>query len=306
MAKKAETVWDVRSGKVGLHQFMEALLARHIEKLRQGEQIVKVINQPMETPPEFVNTHRPKIFFQLAGRNHVTYPGGETIVEPGEMLIIQARTPHRERRIFQRKRYAHIFSNLSAQRYGYNAFVLCSDPAKRQHHIASAYTDNVKNAFVLQMLNELCENAASDEPTARTLVQTLAQGILLQLAMVIQNPHWEGREHPLIARCKGLIHDQLQNTQLTVSQLADSLQVHPDYLSRVFSEQEQQRLVAYIVECRIKLAQEILRSLSVRIEEVAALSGFAERGYFAKVFKRSTGMTPSEYRSHAHRGQGAA
>ncbi len=289
-------IWDIRSGKVGLLPYLRALLDCHIERAKEGRQVIKIVSESSDAQGRFVISGRPKIFFQLAGRNHVIHPGGDTIVEPGEILIIQAKTPHREERLFHRKRYAHIYTNLTEHRYAYNAYMRCGDVSKKQYNVASSYIDNHKNAFVLQMLNELCESASETQAVAQDLCRSLLQAILMQLSLILQQPHGDQSEHPLIYSCKQLIHEHLQDPNLTVARLAESLQINPDYLSRVFSKHGEQRLVAYLSACRINLAKEILRNLNVSIEEASALCGFTDRGYFTKVFSQKTGMTPSEYR----------
>lgn len=296
--EKRWTIWDIRSGKLGLHQFLEQALSEHTDKIQRGEQVIKVVgglDESGETKLE-VNP-RPKLFFQLRGQNEVTHLGGVTVVEPGEMLIIRARAPHRERRIYQRKRYAHIYTNLSGHRFVYNAYVLCSDKRKRQNHIATAFTDNEKCDFAQRLLDELCQRATVGDYRSAHLTQTLAEALLRQLSIILASPQWEGVANPLVVKCKQLIQHQMHLPALSVASIAEQLHVHPDYLSRLFSEQENQRLVPYIVHCRMNLAKEILRNLSIRIEEAAMLCGYAERAYFTKVFKRSMGMTPSQYRA---------
>lgn len=295
MAKQWK-VWDIRSGKVGLLPYLKSALEQCIQASRDGKQVVKVISAPDDVVDHFVISDRPKLFLQLEGRNHVTHPNGETIVEPGEILIIQAKTPHREERLFHRKRYAHIYTNLTAQRYAYNAYARCGDPSQKQYNFASSYIDNNKNAFVLQMLNELCENASRAPSETQALCQSLLHAIMLQLVIILQHPKGHESGHPHIHHCKQLIHEHLQDPNLSVPLLAEYMNIHPDYLSRVFSQYGEQRLVPYISDCRINLAKEILRNLNVTIDEVSALCGFSERSYFTKVFRRHTGKTPTQYR----------
>ena len=289
-------IWDIRSGKVGTLPYFEELLGHCIDKTHRGEQVLKVISDSSATDEDFTISQRPKIFFQIEGRNRVTHPKGETIVEPGEILIVQSGSPHREERLFHRKRYAHVYTNLTIQRYAYYAYVRCGDPTQKQFNFANGYVDCNKNSFALQMLDELCEYATHNPQEDTELCEGLLQAILLQLLWIIRHPQGQEGEHPLIHSCKRLIHEHLQDPNLSVPRLAEFLQVHPDYLSRLFSEYSEQRLVPYISECRINLAQEILRDLNVNIGEVSTLCGFSERGYFGKVFRRKTGMTPSQYR----------
>ncbi|MGN1368756.1 MAG: helix-turn-helix domain-containing protein, partial [Aristaeellaceae bacterium] len=52
----------------------------------------------------------------------------------------------------------------------------------------------------------------------------------------------------------------------------------------------------YLTNYRIEQAQKLLLNEHYRSKEIAARCGFSDNGYFTKVFRRCTGMTPLEYR----------
>ena len=52
----------------------------------------------------------------------------------------------------------------------------------------------------------------------------------------------------------------------------------------------------YVTKLRIKKAKELILS-GVQINKVASLTGFSESNYFTKVFKKVTGLTPTEYKN---------
>ncbi len=59
---------------------------------------------------------------------------------------------------------------------------------------------------------------------------------------------------------------------------------------------------AYLLQCRLAKARRLLASRRLPIQEVALSAGFTDQGYFARFFKRTTGMTPSQYRREASLG----
>lgn len=52
----------------------------------------------------------------------------------------------------------------------------------------------------------------------------------------------------------------------------------------------------YIVSIHIANAQMLLESSGYTIQEIAALVGYGDALYFGRLFKRETGLTPSQYR----------
>ncbi|MFC4101368.1 response regulator [Paenibacillus xanthanilyticus] len=55
----------------------------------------------------------------------------------------------------------------------------------------------------------------------------------------------------------------------------------------------------YLTHYRMEKAKYILRHTEVKVYQIAPLVGYQDPKYFTQVFKRTTGLTPSEYREHA-------
>lgn len=53
----------------------------------------------------------------------------------------------------------------------------------------------------------------------------------------------------------------------------------------------------YIEKIRIAKARELLHDTNLSISEIAAIVGYQDPFYFSKVFKKASGLTPSEFRS---------
>jgi AraC family transcriptional regulator of arabinose operon len=67
-------------------------------------------------------------------------------------------------------------------------------------------------------------------------------------------------------------------------------------LSHLFREQTGETPQAYSEELRLRLAQQLLVHSSLRVNEVAAETGFADPFYFAKRFRKFAKCSPSQYR----------
>jgi AraC-like DNA-binding protein len=80
-----------------------------------------------------------------------------------------------------------------------------------------------------------------------------------------------------------------------IDELAERLEVSKAHLSRCFSQKVGVSPAKYITRVRIAYAKLLLQDESLTITNVAEASGFACANYFAKVFRRETGMSPSQY-----------
>ena len=83
---------------------------------------------------------------------------------------------------------------------------------------------------------------------------------------------------------------------ISQSSVAESIGISAAYLSRLFREDLNVGFADYLCSYRIKKAKELLRAGGYSNKEVSRLSGFRDDAYFARAFKRCTGMTPKEYR----------
>jgi beta-glucosidase len=91
------------------------------------------------------------------------------------------------------------------------------------------------------------------------------------------------------------IHTHI-GTPFLVKDIATHLRCHPDFLSRKFKQHVDVDLSHYIRKARIDRAQELLKNQGIRIAEVAEQSGFVDPVNFSKVFHRTTGLTPSQFK----------
>jgi len=88
-----------------------------------------------------------------------------------------------------------------------------------------------------------------------------------------------------------LYEDMTRNT------LAAVVYLNPDYLSHTFKNETGQSLINFIIEERIAEAKRLLTGNEMSIRDIAITCGFQSISYFSRQFKKSTGMTPREFRS---------
>lgn len=68
-----------------------------------------------------------------------------------------------------------------------------------------------------------------------------------------------------------------------------------DYLNKVFKANMGKTIFLYLNEIRMHHAMELLSTTSMKISAVAHRVGYEDEGYFGKVFRRYTGVTPGQY-----------
>ena len=84
--------------------------------------------------------------------------------------------------------------------------------------------------------------------------------------------------------------------ELSLSVLAEEFHLNPQYISQLFKNEIGVNFLAYLTGIRMEKAKKLLLSSSLSVAEVAERSGYADYRVFTKAFKKSEGVTPSQYR----------
>jgi two-component system response regulator YesN len=74
--------------------------------------------------------------------------------------------------------------------------------------------------------------------------------------------------------------------------------ITPGYLSLLFKQELKTNFLEYLHKIRIDRACELLRDRSLKLSDIAHDVGYNDEKYFFQVFKKYTGMTPSQYRNN--------
>ena len=89
------------------------------------------------------------------------------------------------------------------------------------------------------------------------------------------------------------------NREISRAEVAEQFFIHPDYLSHIFKEWAGITFQDFVIKTRMDKAKKMLIYTDTSISNIAASTGYSNTAYFAKHFKRETGMTPKEYRQNA-------
>ena len=86
---------------------------------------------------------------------------------------------------------------------------------------------------------------------------------------------------------------------LSLDSVGEILHISPAYLSAQFKKYQKMNFLDCLTELRINAAKELLVDPFRSSAEVASMVGYEDASYFARAFKKRTGMTPTQYRRQA-------
>ena len=119
----------------------------------------------------------------------------------------------------------------------------------------------------------------------------------LKISMYMENVSQEPEEQEerVINGITRFMQEHLAE-EISLSALSEEFHMNPQYISQLFKNEIGVGFLAYLTSIRMEKAKKLLLSTSLSIGEVAEQSGYGDYRVFTKVFKKSEGITPSQYR----------
>ncbi|MCP8970035.1 response regulator transcription factor [Ectobacillus ponti] len=180
----------------------------------------------------------------------------------------------------------------------FEAFVLQSGHSLEP----AAVRESFQELFVLvsRMLHEF---GISGERTPRLETNDMAQlfeQCKTYLASVTRQVQAWRNNH-----AKGLLHKAKEYIEkhyadlITLEAVAEYVDLSPYYFSKLFKDRFGMTFIDYVTEIRIQRAKEEIADPQKSLKEICFAVGYKDPNYFSRVFKKHTGLSPSQFRRAA-------
>lgn len=100
----------------------------------------------------------------------------------------------------------------------------------------------------------------------------------------------------LVQRVTDYMQEHYREADLSIKTLADQVYLTPTYLSNLYKKHRGTTIGQYLVDIRIRHAVDLLGDPKWKLYQISEMVGYEDPKYFAKIFKKKMGITPSEYR----------
>ena len=107
------------------------------------------------------------------------------------------------------------------------------------------------------------------------------------------HPLTEEKPDPL----RAYVEQNLTNPALSLSMVAEAFQLQPSNMSKLFKSQYEMRFIDYVSNRRVELAKKLLLENELDVAAVARRVGYDSDVTFRRVFKKITGISPTQFRS---------
>lgn len=164
-----------------------------------------------------------------------------------------------------------------------------------------ADTAKTIHSYIEQIKYELKNKKSEYHLQVKSLLNLLLISLLRDYNYSDLNGNINGLQFKSIQHILTYI-DEHFTEKLSLTELAEMAGMSPNYFSTFFKKISGVTLWDYISSKRINMAVGLIRSRDSgkNILEIATMCGFNNTTHFNKMFKRITGMTPTEYKKNTH------
>ena len=108
-------------------------------------------------------------------------------------------------------------------------------------------------------------------------------------------PDCEKTEERVISSITRYMQEHISE-EISLSVLADEFHLNSQYISQLFKNEIGVGFLTYLTNIRIEKAKKLLLSTSLSVTEIAENTGYSDYRVFTKVFRKTEGITPSQFR----------
>lgn len=125
----------------------------------------------------------------------------------------------------------------------------------------------------------------------------LKQWLLAKLTEACRNVVVKKEENTnsIIKKAKEYIL-QYYKKDISLDGISRELDISPYYFSKLFKDVAGINFVEYLTNIRIEKAKDLLMNSDMSMKEICVQVGYNDPNYFSRIFKKSTGRTPTEYK----------
>jgi two-component system response regulator YesN len=132
--------------------------------------------------------------------------------------------------------------------------------------------------------------------------------LCLQELIKVRDGNTRKRYGRLLREAVRYIDEHFDSEDISLNRVAEEISISPNHFSSIFSQEMGITFIEYLIQKRMERAKQLLRTTQLRSSEIAYQVGYRDPHYFSSTFRKTQGMTATEYRAGkgSVQGQGKA
>ncbi len=287
------------------------------------DRIVDIYTERCDTLPDYINDDGTyKVIILEKGILHITREGEKCEVK-APALILLSEKDRIENRVMQKIKAYILFFKPSVIREEFTFERIQSGEFEKQ--IGQVINQDYVLILVFKKFEELSKRIVALPLNGLKKLKDLftsteaelkgqrdgfwpcrSRSYLMELLFFILYSYYEGAqdnadndrtsEQMDFSRISEYLNEHIEE-QITLESLTKEFMINRNKLNDIFMKQASMTCLNYLLNLRIDLAKILLTKTEIPIGEISIRVGYPDQNYFAKVFKKNVGVSPSEYRN---------
>lgn len=232
-----------------------------------------------------------ELFYVVDGKGEFNIQGQRFPVKANDFVIINPQVEHTELSSPDEPlEYIVLgirglsFSNLT--------------PVSEGGHPFSFFNLRDEQKDILRYLNAMVQEATSQSMSYELVCHNLLEILLIK---ILRHQHFDlevGKQSKATKDISFIKHylETYYHESIQLEDLASMTHLSRFYISHSFKKEIGMSPMEYLIDIRIKESKILLRTTNYSISQVADIVGFTTPTYFSKQFRKSTGISPTDYR----------
>ena len=232
-----------------------------------------------------------ELFYVVDGKGEFNIQGQRFPVKPNDFVIINPQVEHTE--------LSSPDEPLEYIVLGINGLSFSNlTPVSEGGHPFSFFNLRDEQKDILRYLNAMVQEATSQSMSYELVCHNLLEILLIK---ILRHQHFDlevGKQSKATKDISFIKHylETYYHESIQLEALASMTHLSRFYISHSFKKEIGMSPIEYLIDIRIKESKILLRTTNYSISQVADIVGFTTPTYFSKQFRKSTGISPTDYR----------
>ena len=232
-----------------------------------------------------------ELFYVVDGKGEFNIQGQRFPVKPNDFVIINPQVEHTE--------LSSPYEPLEYIVLGINGLSFSNlTPVSEGGHPFSFFNLRDEQKDILRYLNAMVQEATSQSMSYELVCHNLLEILLIK---ILRHQHFDlevGKQSKATKDISFIKHylETYYHESIQLEDLASMTHLSRFYISHSFKKEIGMSPMEYLIDIRIKESKILLRTTNYSISQVADIVGFTTPTYFSKQFRKSTGISPTDYR----------
>ncbi len=231
-------------------------------------------------------SHVGGLMFPINGEFEVRIDGTVYVLEKGYIIHAGPNLP-----------IERIVTNNAKQEYAVIHFKLPDEVRAMYPLYNGHFTFKIGNNMkLMSMLQQLIQNYFIRSNLSFLQSKALFLNILEEIVLSVKLLDYQDKKEKMSSIIEYMQENYANN--MTVPDIANHFNIERRKLTYVFEKRMGVSPTTYLTDLRIQKSKLLLRTSDLSLSEISEKVGYTDYFYFSRVFKKVTGLSPTEFRMH--------